>query len=83
MQDFSNCQELQLVQISCTKSACSMGQILQAFRRLKGVKKDKKWSEPMSADTKLIFDRLTEDAMKLMDNGDYSKYCCSKKKSSG
>jgi len=48
--------------------------ILQAFRRLKGVKKDKKWSEPMSADTKLIFDRLTEDAMKLMDNGDYNIY---------
>lgn len=26
----------------------------------------------MSAETKVIFDQLTEDAMKLMENGDYS-----------
>lgn len=28
---------------------------------------------PMVGETKEIFDRLTEDAMKLLDNGDYSK----------
>lgn len=35
--------------------------------------KDKKWAPPMVGETKQIFDRLTEDAMKLLDNGDYSK----------
>ena len=28
----------------------------------------------MTGETKEIFDRLTEDAMKLMDNGDYNIY---------
>lgn len=27
----------------------------------------------MSAETKLVFDQLTEDAMKLMENGEYGK----------
>lgn len=48
--------------------------ILQAFRRLRGVTKDKKWASKMTGETKLIFDRLTEDAMKLLDNGDYNIY---------
>lgn len=28
----------------------------------------------MSAETKQLFDQLTEDSMKLMENGDYGKY---------
>lgn len=45
-------------------------QVLQALRRLKGNSKDRK--EKMSDEIKHIFDKLTEDAMKLMDNGEYS-----------
>lgn len=48
---------------------CS-SQILQALRRLKGTSNNKK--EKMSPETKLRFDQLTEDAMKLMENGDFS-----------
>ncbi|KAI8554864.1 hypothetical protein RHMOL_Rhmol05G0129800 [Rhododendron molle] len=44
--------------------------ILQALRRLKGTSNNKK--EKMSPETKLCFDQLTEDAMKLMENGDFS-----------
>ena len=29
----------------------------------------------MSADTKLVFDQLTEDAMQLMEDGEYGKVC--------
>lgn len=47
---------------------CS-SQVLRALRRLKG-STDKK--QKMSAETKRLFDQLTEDAMKLMENGDYS-----------
>ncbi|XP_022988804.1 SUPPRESSOR OF ABI3-5 [Cucurbita maxima] len=46
--------------------------VLQALRRLKGNSNDRK--EKMSAETKQIFDKLTEDAMKLMDNGEYNVY---------
>ncbi|KAL4036693.1 hypothetical protein IC575_000257 [Cucumis melo] len=46
--------------------------VLQALRRLKGNSKDRK--EKMSAEIKHIFDKLTEDAMKLMDNGEYNVY---------
>ncbi|GAB4838451.1 hypothetical protein Ancab_027985 [Ancistrocladus abbreviatus] len=46
--------------------------VLQALRRLKGHSNSKK--EKMLAETKLIFDQLTEDAMKLMENGDYNVY---------
>lgn len=45
-------------------------QVLQALRRLKGTPKNKK--EKMSAETKIVFDQLTEDAMNLMDNGESS-----------
>ncbi|XP_051147199.1 uncharacterized protein LOC127262527 [Andrographis paniculata] len=45
--------------------------VLQALRRLKG-SSDKK--QKMSAETKQLFDQLTEDAMKLMENGDYNVY---------
>ncbi|KAL6494570.1 hypothetical protein OROGR_031370 [Orobanche gracilis] len=45
--------------------------VLRALRRLKG-STDKK--QKMSAETKQLFDRLTEDAMKLMENGDYNVY---------
>lgn len=44
-------------------------QVLQALRRLKGSSNRK---EKMSAETKVVFDQLTEDAMKLMEDGDYS-----------
>lgn len=44
-------------------------QVLHALKRLKG-SNDKKVK--MSAETKSVFDQLTEDAMRLMDNGDYS-----------
>ncbi|XP_047318436.1 CD2 antigen cytoplasmic tail-binding protein 2 homolog [Impatiens glandulifera] len=46
--------------------------VLKALRRLKGNSQNKK--EKMSAETKVIFDQLTEDAMKLLENGDYDVY---------
>lgn len=58
------CWGLNLLWISVTF------QVLQALRRLKGSSTNKK--EKMSAETKVIFDQLTEDAMRLMENGDYS-----------
>ncbi|KAI4296357.1 hypothetical protein L6164_036322 [Bauhinia variegata] len=45
--------------------------VLQALRRLKG-SSDRK--AKMSSDTKVVFDQLTEDAMKLMENGEYDVY---------
>ncbi|KAL7157169.1 hypothetical protein ABFS83_02G059800 [Erythranthe nasuta] len=45
--------------------------VLRALRRLKG-STDKK--QKMSEGTKQLFDKLTEDAMKLMENGDYDVY---------
>ncbi|XVE49560.1 hypothetical protein DITRI_Ditri01bG0091800 [Diplodiscus trichospermus] len=46
--------------------------VLQALRRLKGAPNNRK--EKMSAETKHVFDQLTEDAVKLMENGDYNVY---------
>ncbi|XP_057496849.1 uncharacterized protein LOC130781625 [Actinidia eriantha] len=46
--------------------------VLKALRRLKGTSNNKK--KKMSAETKLLFDQLTEDAMKLLENGDYNVY---------
>ncbi|XP_058085926.1 uncharacterized protein LOC131233278 isoform X2 [Magnolia sinica] len=46
--------------------------VLQALRRLKGISNDKKGRMP--EETKRMFDQLTEDAMKLMENGDYNVY---------
>ncbi|KAI3815378.1 hypothetical protein L1987_15044 [Smallanthus sonchifolius] len=46
--------------------------VLQALRRLKGSSSSRK--EKMSAETKLVFDQLTEDAMKLMEDGDYKGF---------
>ncbi|XP_059309458.1 uncharacterized protein LOC132060432 [Lycium ferocissimum] len=46
--------------------------VLRGLRRLKGTSNDKKGK--MSAETKQLFDQLTEDAMKLMENGDYNVY---------
>ncbi|XP_071717051.1 uncharacterized protein [Rutidosis leptorrhynchoides] len=46
--------------------------VLQALRRLKGSSSSRK--EKMSAETKVVFDQLTEDAMKLMEDGDYNVY---------
>ncbi|KAJ8562853.1 hypothetical protein K7X08_031305 [Anisodus acutangulus] len=46
--------------------------VLQGLRRLKGTSNDKKGK--MSVETKQLFDQLTEDAMKLMENGDYNVY---------
>ncbi|KAH7575500.1 hypothetical protein ACOSP7_004863 [Xanthoceras sorbifolium] len=46
--------------------------VMQALRRLKGTSNKK---EKMSAETKHVFDQLTEDAMKLMEeNGEYDVY---------
>ncbi|KAM7251861.1 hypothetical protein ACFE04_023744 [Oxalis oulophora] len=45
--------------------------ILQALRRMKGSSSKKK--EKMSAETQHLFDRLTEDAMKLMENDVYEE----------
>ncbi|CAL0309509.1 unnamed protein product [Lupinus luteus] len=45
--------------------------VLQALRRLKG-NSDRK--AKMSAETKIVFDQLTEDAMKLMENGEFDVY---------
>ncbi|KAF4365971.1 hypothetical protein CsatB_015268 [Cannabis sativa] len=46
--------------------------VLQALRRLKGTSNNKK--DKMSPETKAIFDQLTEDAMKLLENGEYDVY---------
>lgn len=46
--------------------------VLQALRRLKGTSNNKK--EKMSAERKQLFDQLTEDAMALMENGDFNVY---------
>ncbi|XP_043719338.1 CD2 antigen cytoplasmic tail-binding protein 2 isoform X2 [Telopea speciosissima] len=46
--------------------------VLQALRRLKGTSSDRKGR--MSEDIKLMFDQLTEDAMNLLENGDYNVY---------
>ncbi|CAL5183202.1 unnamed protein product [Lathyrus oleraceus] len=45
--------------------------VLQGLRRLKG-SGDRKTK--MSGETKIVFDQLTEDAMKLMENGEYNVY---------
>lgn len=45
-------------------------QVLRGLRRLKGTSNNNKGK--MSGETKQLFDQLTEDAMKLMENGDYS-----------
>nr|KAJ0228504.1 hypothetical protein LSAT_V11C100014550 [Lactuca sativa] len=45
--------------------------VLQALRRLKGSSNRK---EKMSAETKIMSDQLTEDAMKLVEDGDYNVY---------
>ncbi|XP_021776205.1 CD2 antigen cytoplasmic tail-binding protein 2 homolog [Chenopodium quinoa] len=45
--------------------------VLQALKRLKGTT-DKRVK--MSIETKRVFDQLTEDAMRLMENGDYNVY---------
>ncbi|KAL3617272.1 hypothetical protein CASFOL_038817 [Castilleja foliolosa] len=45
--------------------------VLQGLRRLKGSSNKK---QKMSAETKKLFDQLTEDAMKLMENGHYNVY---------
>eukprot|EP00262_Sarcandra_glabra_P015649 TRINITY_DN4880_c0_g1_i1.p1 TRINITY_DN4880_c0_g1~~TRINITY_DN4880_c0_g1_i1.p1 ORF type:complete len:403 (-),score=93.23 TRINITY_DN4880_c0_g1_i1:266-1474(-) len=46
--------------------------VLQALRRLKGTSNDRKGR--MTEETKLMFNQLTEDSMKLMDNGEYNVY---------
>ncbi|KAL9231814.1 hypothetical protein vseg_006985 [Gypsophila vaccaria] len=46
--------------------------VLQALKRLKGHSSDKR--AKMSPETKKVFDQLTEDAMRLMENGDYNVY---------
>ncbi|XP_058771741.1 uncharacterized protein LOC131645100 isoform X2 [Vicia villosa] len=45
--------------------------VLQCLRRLKG-SGDRKTK--MSGETKIVFDQLTEDASKLMENGEYNVY---------
>lgn len=45
--------------------------VLQGLRRLKG-SGDRKTK--MSGETKIVFDKLTEDAMKLMENGEFNVY---------
>ncbi|OWM63594.1 CD2 antigen cytoplasmic tail-binding protein 2 isoform X1 [Punica granatum] len=46
--------------------------VLQALRRLKGNSNNRK--EKMSAETKHLFDQLTEDAAMLMEHGEYNVY---------
>ncbi|XP_057431818.1 uncharacterized protein LOC130724566 isoform X2 [Lotus japonicus] len=45
--------------------------VLQCLRRLKG-NSDRK--AKMSSETKIVFDQLTEDAARLMENGEYNVY---------
>ncbi|XP_012078820.1 CD2 antigen cytoplasmic tail-binding protein 2 isoform X2 [Jatropha curcas] len=46
--------------------------VLQALRRLKGGSNNRK--EKMSAETQRLFDQLTEDANKLLEQGEYNVY---------
>ncbi|KAL3538632.1 hypothetical protein ACH5RR_001998 [Cinchona calisaya] len=46
--------------------------VLQALRRLKGTSNNRK--EKMSAENKHLFDQLTDDAMLLLENGEYNVY---------
>ncbi|XP_010268033.1 PREDICTED: LIN1-like protein isoform X2 [Nelumbo nucifera] len=46
--------------------------VLQALRRLKGTTNSKK--QKMPQEIKLMFDQLTEDSVKLMEDGDYNVY---------
>ncbi|KMZ69979.1 CD2 antigen cytoplasmic tail-binding protein [Zostera marina] len=46
--------------------------VIQALKRLKGTSSSKKIKMPV--DIKRIFDQLTEDAMKLLENGEYNVY---------
>lgn len=46
--------------------------VLRGLRRLKGTSNNNKGK--MSVETKQLFDQLTEDAMRLMENGDYNVY---------
>uniref|UniRef100_A0A1D1ZHE4 LIN1-like protein n=1 Tax=Anthurium amnicola TaxID=1678845 RepID=A0A1D1ZHE4_9ARAE len=46
--------------------------VLQALKRLKGTSGNKK--DKMPDETKRTFDQLTEDAMKLMESGEYNVY---------
>ncbi|XP_021898661.1 uncharacterized protein LOC110815269 [Carica papaya] len=46
--------------------------VLHALRRLKGTSNNKK--EKMSSEMKHVFDQLTEDADKLIQNGEYNVY---------
>ncbi|EXB55299.1 hypothetical protein L484_017210 [Morus notabilis] len=46
--------------------------VLQALRRLKGNSNNRK--DKMSSETKVVFDQLTEDAVKLMESGEYDVY---------
>lgn len=48
--------------------------VLQALRRMKGASNGKNRREKMPEETKAIFDQLTDDAMKLMDGGDFNVY---------
>ncbi|MCD7466126.1 hypothetical protein HAX54_002532 [Datura stramonium] len=48
------------------------GETVEVLRRLKGTSNNKKGK--MSVETKQLFDQLTEDAMKLMENGDFNVY---------
>ncbi|KAK1263045.1 hypothetical protein QJS04_geneDACA021204 [Acorus gramineus] len=46
--------------------------VLQALRRIKSASSNEKGRMP--EETKRLFDQLTEDSMKLMDNGEYNVY---------
>eukprot|EP01018_Ginkgo_biloba_P035023 Gb_16472 [translate_table: standard] len=48
--------------------------VLDALRRMKGTPSEKKRREKMSAETKTMFDQLTDDAMQLLENGDFNVY---------
>ncbi|KAL3689322.1 hypothetical protein R1sor_015631 [Riccia sorocarpa] len=48
--------------------------VLKALRRLKGTPREGGKREKMSEANKAIFDQLTEDAVKLLDDGDYNVY---------
>ncbi|KAL2631452.1 hypothetical protein R1flu_016138 [Riccia fluitans] len=48
--------------------------VLKALRRLKGTAKEGGKREKMSEANQAVFDQLTEDAVKLLDDGDYNVY---------
>ncbi|GLJ46783.1 hypothetical protein SUGI_0986680 [Cryptomeria japonica] len=79
IQERDNDQELSSLEVGKIKrriaNTLQPGEtVLHALRRMKAISNDKSKRGKMPEETKVVFDQLTDDAMKLMDNGDYNVY---------